>query len=86
MSEPKSLHLIPLDILPTAFIKAELLFKQVFMYIGILGDNVSSTPRDWDSFTDKLGVTVSFSFGQHLQTNRQVGRANQEIGHFLRTF
>lgn len=40
----------------------------------------------WASFIGKQGVTVSKTSGYHPQTNRQVERANQEIGHCLRTF
>lgn len=44
------------------------------------------TSHVWESFMEKLGITVSLTSGYHPQANGQVERANQEIGRFLRTF
>lgn len=35
---------------------------------------------------EKLGVTVSLTFGYHPESNGQAERMNQEIGRFLRSF
>lgn len=87
----KSLRPIPLVNLPSAFTTAELLFNHVFRYFGIPEDLVSDqgpqfTSRAWESFMEKLGVTVSLTSGYHPQANGQVEQANQEIGRFLCTF
>lgn len=59
----KSLRLILLPVLPTAFEMAEILFHQVFRFYGIPETIVSDrgpqlTSHVWAGFMEKLGVIV----------------------------
>lgn len=69
----------------------ELLFSHMFWYFGFPEDIVSNwgpqfTLKVWASFIEKLGITISLTSGYQPQANRQVEKANQEIGQFLCTF
>lgn len=73
----KAVMLIALYSLPTPLQTAEALFKNVFKTFGIPEDIVKDRghqfiSRVWQSFMEKLGVTVSLTFGYHPQlTDRQ---------------
>lgn len=73
----KTLRLILLPSLPTAFSLAELLFTQIFRHYGIPEDMVSDRgpqfmSRVWAAFMDMLGITVSLTYGYHPRSNGQV--------------
>lgn len=73
----KSLHLIPMHTIPSAFTMAELLFQHVFRYFEILEEIVSDrgpqfTSRVRSSFMENLGITVNLTSGYDLQANSQV--------------
>lgn len=87
----RTIKLIPLMALPTAFQTAETLFNFVFRHYGLPVDIISDRgpqfiSKVWRSFMEKLGITVRITQGYHPQANNQVDRQNQEIGRFLRTF
>lgn len=86
----RSLQLIPLKSLPTAFELAELMFIQVFRFFGLpkdMGDHAPQfTSQVWHSFLEKLGATVSRLSGYHPKANGQVERLNQEVRRFLHKF
>lgn len=68
----KTLLLIPMPGLPTAFETAELIFNHVFHYFGILEDIVSDrgaqlTSCVWAGFMEKLVVSFSLMSGYQLQ-------------------
>lgn len=79
----RSLHLIPLPGLPTAFKTAELLFTLMFQD-AVMSEHIVSewetefTSRVWVSFMEKWGVMICLTSGYHPQCNGQVERANQE--------
>ncbi|KAK3570701.1 hypothetical protein QTP86_025018 [Hemibagrus guttatus] len=87
----KGCKLIPLKGLPTAMQSAEAMFNYVFRNFGLPEDIVSDrspqfTSRVWGLLCARLGIGVSLSSGYHPQSNGQMERLNQEIGHFLRTY
>lgn len=87
----KSLHLIPLLAIPTAFTTAKLLFQHVLRYFGIPEEIVSDRgpqfmSQIWSSFMEKMWTTINLTSGYHRQANGQVEPANQEIGRFLQIF
>ncbi|KAK3506178.1 hypothetical protein QTP70_012512 [Hemibagrus guttatus] len=87
--EPETI--LPEKGLPTAMETAELMFNHIFRYFGIPEDIVSNRgpqfiSRVWKAFFSLLSVAVSLSSGYHSQTNGQMERKIQEIGHYLHTF
>ena len=63
----------------------------VFWHYGIPEDIVSDcgpqfTSSVWKAFMERLGVTVSLTFGYRPQANGQVEGVNQEVGMFLRCY
>lgn len=83
----KSLGLILLPGLPSAFETAEIIFLQVFQYFGITSDKGPQfTSKLWSKFMDKLGVSVSLTSNHQTQSNGQREQANQKVRCFLRTF
>ncbi|KAK3560596.1 hypothetical protein QTP86_010933 [Hemibagrus guttatus] len=86
----KGCKLIPLKGLPSAMQTAEALFVHMFLNFGLPEDIVLDrgpqfTSRVWGSLCARLGIGVSLSSSYHPQSNGQVERLNQEIGHFLRS-
>lgn len=80
----KSLHLIPLQGLLSAFKTAELHFNNVFRYFGFTEDIMSGRGVQFTSCVWGIhGETVRLTLGYHPQDNGQVERVNQEIGCFL---
>lgn len=79
----KSLSLVPLPGLSTAFRTAELTFNHVFRYFGISeyiirGQGMQFTSRVWSSFMEKLELFISLWSGYHPQSNGQSECANQK--------
>lgn len=73
----KSLHLILVPSLPTAFETAELIFQLVFRYYCIPEDIVSDratqyTSRVLSGFMEKLGVSISLTCGYHPQATGHI--------------
>ncbi|KAL0204538.1 hypothetical protein M9458_002556, partial [Cirrhinus mrigala] len=87
----KSVKLIPLKGLPTAFETAQALFLNVFRHFGLPEDIISDRgpqfiSRVWRGFFRLLGVNVSLSSGYHPQSNGQTERKIQEVGRYLRAY
>lgn len=87
----KSLRLIPLPAIPSAFTMAELLFQHVFCYFGIPEEILTDrgpqfTSRVWASFMRKMGVGINLTSRYHPQAKGQAERANQEVIWFLQTY
>ncbi|KAK3530859.1 hypothetical protein QTP70_003632 [Hemibagrus guttatus] len=67
------------------------MFQHVFQNFSLPEDTVwdrgsQFTSRVWRFLCERLGINVSLSSGYHPQSNGQVGRLNQEIGRFLRSY
>ncbi|KAI2645607.1 Transposon Tf2-9 polyprotein [Labeo rohita] len=87
----KMCKLFPLKGLPTALETAEHLFQQMFRHFGLPEEIVSDQGPQfishvWKAFFKLLGVSVNLSSGYHPQTNGQIERKIQELGHYLRAY
>lgn len=87
----KSLCLVSLPELPTAFETTALMFNHMFWYYGLPEDIVSYqgtqlTSQVWKNLMEMLGVTVSLTSDYHPMVNGQVEQSNQELGKFLWSF
>lgn len=85
----KSLYMIPLLNLPTAFQTKKLMHNHGFRYFGLPEEYIVSdqgtqfTSHVWKILMGMLGVTISLMSVYHSQGTGQVERAIQEIFHFL---
>ncbi|KAK3541748.1 hypothetical protein QTP86_002145, partial [Hemibagrus guttatus] len=87
----KGCKLVRLKGLPTAMQTADAMFAHVFRNFGLPEDIVSDrgpqfTSLVWRALCARLDIGVSLSSSHHRQSNGQVERLNQEIGHFLRSY